>query len=154
MTSALGRELFDFVVTSPPYWNILEKNGDYKSLAMRRSRSLPTNYGRSRDNLSNITNYRAFLMALRRVFLKTQRTLKGRKYMCVIVSDFKHGSKFYPFHMDLASIILTCGFTLEGITVLASNRKHLYPYGMPSAYVPNIHHGYILIFRKTSPLVS
>ncbi len=144
----LEPESVDFVLTSPPYWSILEKNGYHKVRLTRHLKALPTNYGKAKRNLSNITDYRTFLKELSRVFLECHRILRSRKYMCVIVSDFRHGSRFYPFHMDLAARLSTCGFSFEGIIILASNRKHLYPYGMPSAFVPNIHHSYILVFRK------
>ena len=39
--------------------------------------------------------------------------------------------------------------TLQGVKILLQNHKSLLPYGYPFAYVENIHHQYILIFRKT-----
>jgi DNA modification methylase len=138
----------DLIVTSPPYWNILEKTGDYKVRGMRRRYDLPTNYGSSRQNLSNIRNYAEFLEQLETIFSQCNRVLKSRKYLCVVVADFRHQSKFYPFHADLIRAIERCGPALEGITVIVNNRKRLYPYGMPYSYVSNIHHSYVLIFRK------
>jgi hypothetical protein len=70
--------------------------------------------------------------------------------MVVIVSDFRHGSMFIAYHNDISEIIKGAGFTLEGITILAQDSKNLYPYGMPYAFVSNIHHQYILIFRRNS----
>jgi DNA modification methylase len=154
LISSLSKESIDFVLTSPPYWSILEKNGDYKSHEMRRKRSLPTDYGRAKGNLGSISDYALFLRELRTVFRETSRLLKPSRYMCLIVSDFKHGSKFYPFHMDVSTVVDSCGLSLEGIIILASNKKRLYPYGMPSAFVPNIHHGYVLVFRKRTKAVT
>lgn len=37
---------------------------------------------------------------------------------------------------------------LQGTKILLQNHKSLLPYGYPFAYVENIHHQYILIFRK------
>jgi hypothetical protein len=70
--------------------------------------------------------------------------------MVVIVSDFRHGSEFIAYHNDISAIIKELGFSLEGITVLVQDSKNLYPYGMPYAFVSNIHHQYILIFRRNS----
>ena len=39
-------------------------------------------------------------------------------------------------------------FSLEGITILVQDSKNLYPYGIPFAFVSNIHHQYILVFRR------
>jgi hypothetical protein len=69
--------------------------------------------------------------------------------MAVIVSDFRHKSKFISFHSDLISRLTENNkFILQGVKVLVQNNKRLYPYGYPYAYVENIHHQYIVIFRK------
>lgn len=148
MLKELRKDSADLVITSPPYWNILEKSGDYKTLRMRREYDLPTNYGRSSRNLSNIRDYSEFVNQLEAVFHQCVRVLRSGKYLCVIVADFRHESRFYPFHADLIGAIERCGLTLEGITVIVNNRKHLYPYGMPYSYVSNIHHSYVLIFKN------
>ena len=146
----LDQESFDFVVTSPPYWRILTKARDHKSKRERLSKGLPTKYSEDERDLGNVSEYRQFLVELAKVFVECYRVLKKGKYMVVIVSDFRHGSKFIAFHNDLATAIVSVGFSLEGITILAQDSKNLYPYGMPYAFVSNIHHQYILIFRKTA----
>jgi DNA modification methylase len=144
----LESESFDFVVTSPPYWRILTKATDHKSKRERLSKGLPTKYSEDNRDLGNTRGYRDFLWELAKVFAECRRVLRKGKYMTVIVSDFRHGSKFIAFHNDLATAIVNVGFSLEGITILAQDSKTLYPYGMPYAFVSNIHHQYILIFRK------
>jgi len=139
---------FDFIVTSPPYWGILRKNSDHKSRNERIKKDLDTKYSENPDDLGNIPNYDDFKKELGMIFLECYRVLKYKKYMCVIVSDFRHGSNFIPFHIDVISLMLDAGFSHEGITILAQNAKKLYPYGYPFAFVSNIHHQYILIFRK------
>ena len=146
--TTLEPESFDFVVTSPPYWRILTKARDHKSKRERLSKGLPTQYSEDKRDLGNVSEYAQFLVELAKVFAECYRLLKIGKYMAVIVSDFRHGSKFIAFHNDLAIAIVRVGFSLEGITILAQDSKNLYPYGMPYAFVSNIHHQYILIFRK------
>jgi hypothetical protein len=71
--------------------------------------------------------------------------------MAVIVGDFRHHNRFIPYHADLIRLLTEAegsAFELSGITILAQNSKPLYPYGYPFAYVPNVHHQYVLIFRK------
>jgi DNA modification methylase len=144
----LEPESFDFVVTSPPYWRILTKARDHKSKRERLSKGLPTKYSEDARDLGNAPGYAQFLRELAKVFAECYRVLKYGKYMVVVVSDFRHGSKFIAFHNDLATTVQGVGFMLEGITVLVQDSKNLYPYGMPYAFVSNIHHQYILIFRK------
>lgn len=140
---------FDFIVTSPPYWNILRKDWDHKVKAERKSRGLSTRYSDEDDDLGNLASYDEFLTELAGVFSECARVLKKRGYMCVVVSDFRHKSKFVAYHADIMRIVEPAGFGLEGITVLVQDNKNLYPYGVPFAFVSNIHHQYILIFRNT-----
>ncbi len=144
----VGSESFDFIVTSPPYWAILTKARDHKSKRERLSKGLPTKYSEDKRDLGNAPSYHDFLHELTKVFGECYRVLKQGKYMVIIVSDFRHGSKFVPFHNDLSKAVQKVGFSLEGITILVQDSKNLYPYGMPYAFVSNIHHQYILIFRK------
>lgn len=88
------------------------------------------------------------------MLLESARVLKVKKYMAIIVSDFRDGSDFISFHSDLIYRLnrtaIPDGGTLklQGTKILIQNHKSLLPYGYPFAYVENIHHQYILIFRK------
>ncbi len=146
----MADETFDFVVTSPPYWSILRKDNDHKVRAERKSKGLHTRYSDHEKDLGNIASYGEFLRELGTVFQECRRVLKNRRYMCVIVSDFRHKSRFIAYHADLARVIESVGCTLEGITILVQNNKNLYPYGIPYAFVSNIHHQYVLVFRRGS----
>jgi len=143
---------FDFIITSPPYWNILTKEKDYKAKE-RKINGYATKY--SVDNkldLGNINDYHDFLDSLVKIFFKCHDVLKNGKYMCVIVRDFRHKSEFVPFHSDLIQKLtsekIRKQFLLNGIKVLIQNAKKLFPYGYPYSYVENIHHQYVLVFKK------
>lgn len=149
-------ESFDFVVTSPPYWNILSKRPDHK-LRRRTEQALAADYGDDPQDLGNIPSYAAFLEELVTVFAHCHRLLRAGRYAAVVVSDFRHGDRFIPFHAHLVgrltepNALLPVPFVLQGIKVLVQNQKPLYPYGYPFAYVENVHHQYILILRKPKP---
>jgi DNA modification methylase len=139
----------DFVVTSPPYYNILKKKADHKVKEERLKNNLATDYSDDPRDLGNYKDYNEFLERLTEILTKCQRVLKPKKYMCVIVSDFRDKSNFTPFHSDLYSQLLTKSeFNLEGIKILVQHAKNVYPYGYPFAYVENIHHQYILVFQN------
>lgn len=148
--------IFDFMVTSPPYWSILNKKADHKVKKERLEHDLATNYSdNDKDDLANIGNYEEFIDVLvNGVFLEAARVLKPKKYMCLVVSDFRDKSSFISFHSDLIQALnnktTNDGFkiTLQGVKVLLQNHKTLLPYGYPFAYVENIHHQYVLIFKK------
>lgn len=152
----LNSESVDFIVTSPPYWAILNKKADHKVKKERIANDLATNYSDSSDDLGNVESYSEFLDIMTHdIFQEAGRLLKPDKYIAIVVSDFRHKSKFISFHSDLIQRLdnLELGddyeYTLQGVKVLLQNHKSLLPYGYPFAYVENIHHQYILIFRKT-----
>jgi DNA modification methylase len=144
---------FDFIVTSPPYWSILNKRPDHKALE-RVTQSLATSYSEDPRDLGNIECYDDFLTQLTTIFCDCARVLKPNRYMALIVSDFRHKSRFHAFHSDLiqrldgTSISNNARLILQGVKVLLQNHKGLKPYGYPFAYVENIHHQYILVFRR------
>ncbi len=139
--------MFDFIVTSPPYWRILDKKG-LKIKTERESRHLPTKYSESALDLGNIPSYEDFLAKLAEIFAECRRVLKPKRYLAVIVSDFRDGPRFVLYHADLARRIEQIGLPLKGITILLQDNKNLYPFGVPFAFVSNIHHQYILIHQK------
>ena len=141
-------ESVDFIVTSPPYWSILNKRPDHKTKQVRLDQGLTQNYSDDERDLGNISDYREFLDRLTSIFENLALRLRPGAYCAIIVSDFKHGAKFYPFHSDLYGRIDEKNLSLQGIICLEQSHKSLYPYGYPYAYVPNIHHQYILIFRR------
>ena len=70
------------------------------------------------------------------------------QYLAVVVSDFREKGRYHMFHSDLATGLEELGYVLKGITILYQSHKRIFPYGYPAAYVPNIHHQYILILRN------
>jgi DNA modification methylase len=137
----------DFVVTSPPYWNILHKQ-DHKAKQERIANNLDTQYSDDELDLGNIQEYDKFLEELSAILGDCSRPLKPKKYMAIIVSDFRDKSKYVMFHADLARSLQMYGLELKGISILYQRHKRIFPYGYPFAYVPNIHHQYILILQN------
>ena len=144
----LDKESIDFVVTSPPYWQILSKPADHKVTKERIEKNLDTKYSVSKDDLGNIENYDEFLKELKIICKKCFGLLKDGKYMVIVVSDFRHKSKYIPFHSDVSVMMEECGFDTKSMSILVQNAKKLFPYGYPYDFVPNIHHQFILIFKK------
>ncbi|MFL5328697.1 MAG: DNA methyltransferase [Gemmataceae bacterium] len=144
---ALPEASVDFVVTSPPYWCILHKE-DHKAKQERKAKKLDTRYGDDERDLGNIKSYPSFVAELSDVLGECSRVLRPEGHMAVVVSDFRDKKRFHMFHADLATGLEQRGFVLKGIKVLYQRHKRIFPYGYPAAYVPNIHHQYILILRN------
>jgi DNA modification methylase len=141
-------ESVDFVVTSPPYWNILTKEAGMKTAAERPG--LATHYSDMEEDLGNIPDYDSFLQSLSAVWRQCARVLRPGRYMAVIVSDFRHRDRYYLYHADTARVIGGTGLVLKGCIVLVQDSKTLYPYGIPHSFVPNVHHQQILVFQRPS----
>jgi hypothetical protein len=120
----------------------------------RVRQDLATNYSDDHRDLGNIDRYETFIDELTSVFRSCGEVLRPRRYMALIVSDFRHAAHFHAFHSDLIRELDGIetddaqSLALQGVKVLLQNHKGLKPYGYPSTYVENIHHQYILIFRK------
>lgn len=147
LAKGLDENSIDFLVTSPPYWNILHKQ-DHKAKQERISKNLDTRYGDDEKDLGNIHDYDEFVIELSKIFGDCAVALKPKKYMAIIVSDFRDKSKYVMFHADLARELEKYNLELRGITILYQRHKRVFPYGYPASYVPNIHHQYILIIQN------
>ncbi len=143
----MENDSIDFIVTSPPYWNVLSKI-DHKAKRERQQFGLSTDYGQNPKDISLIGTYEEFLDMLYRYFVEFYRILRKSKYVTIIVSDFRHKQKYYMFHADVAQKLEYTGFTLQGLVTLVQDNKKLYPYGFPTTFVPNICNQFIVIVRK------
>ena len=147
----LPRHSIDFIVTSPPYWTILHKE-DHKARQERKSRNLDTKYSSDPRDLGNIKDYDEFISQLSGIMGCCVQALKLRKYLALIVADFRHGPRYVMFHADIAHALSDYGLELKGVKVLYQRHKRVFPYGYPYAYVPNIHNQYILIMQKVQEI--
>lgn len=151
MKEKLKDDTVDFIVTSPPYWNILSKV-DRKAKRERVNAGLPASYGFHEKDLACLPDYHEFLSKLRLYFSEMFRVLKTEKYAAVIVSDFRHRERYYLFHADVARILEDVNFVIQGLIVLVQNNKNLYAYGYPTTYVPNVCNHFVIIARKLKNL--
>ena len=146
--SVLADKSVDFIITSPPYWGILNKI-DHKAKQERLMNGYDHNYGWDKADLAQIKEYSDFVDVIGQIFDDLARALSKRRYLVVIVGDFRHKQKYYMLHSDLAAAIEKRGnFELKGITIIYQKFKRVFPYGYPYSYVPNIHHQYALVFQK------
>ncbi len=146
LITTLDENSVELVVTSPPYWNILHKE-DHKAKQERINNGLDSKYSEHPDDLGNIESYSSFLDKLIDILALCHKPLTEKGHMCVVVSDFRDKSKYYMLHADLANRLEERNFCLKGVIILHQRHKRIFPYGYPYAYVPNIHHQYILVFR-------
>lgn len=144
----LDKDSVDLVVTSPPYWGILNKRPDHKVKQGRVSQELAVNYGDDPRDLGNIEKYEDFIDELGDTLAICGNALRSRRYLALIVGDFRHGRRYHLFHADIARAMECRGYVLQASNVLYQRHKRVFPYGYPAAYVANVHHQNIVILRK------
>jgi DNA modification methylase len=146
----LGADSVDFVATDPPY-NVqlpLTMAGGplAESHANRR-----TDYAMVSDDpadLANAASYEAFLDAMERVFGELARVMRPNAYATVIVRDAYQDGRYLFTAADLAGRAARTGLVPKGDLVWYQAGSRLRPYGYPNAFVPNIVHQHILVFRR------
>jgi DNA modification methylase len=137
----------DYVVTSPPYWNMLHARGAETQRKRRGSVSLDVVYSDDPDDLGNIADYEEFLERLSTIYRGLQPFLRPRAYLTIIVKNVKKGGRIYPLAWDLARN-LGDTYTLKDERVWCQDDIRLAPYGLGNAWVSNTFHHYCLQFRN------
>lgn len=146
----------DYIVTSPPYHNILRNDGKgirhANGKAYRRgARDGVEVYGDHLNDLGNFEKYDDFVAALSRIMGKALRCLRPGRYCTIIISDFTVERAEVAVQADVVRLMQAAGFEFVGTTVLLQRVKPLFPFGYPYAYKINHHHHNIISFRKPNP---
>lgn len=142
-------EKFDYVITSPPYWNQLERNSIRQT--KRKDSGLDTKYSSDKNDLGNITDYNNFIEFQAKIFDVVWDLIKAGGYLTIITNNVYNESKLYPLAFDTA-ISLTNrnekSWVLKDEKIWLQDDKPLIALGVNNAWVGNRHHQYCLIFRK------
>jgi DNA modification methylase len=137
---------FDYVLTSPPYWDMLHAKGARTQSKRRAAQSLDVVYSQDERDVGNIHEYRQFLGRLVSIYSGLRLLLKQNAYLTVIVKNVKKGGRIYPLAWDLGRELATV-YTLKDEKVWCQDNQPLAPYGLGSAWVSNTFHHYCLQFR-------
>jgi DNA modification methylase len=145
----LGLPPVDYVLTSPPYWDMLHARGAATQKKRRNSAGLDVVYSADPRDLGNVRDYDEFVERLAQVYEALNPVLKPRAYLTIIVKNVKKGGQIYPLAWDLARR-LSRTYTLKDERIWAQDNQRLAPYGLGNAWVSNTFHHYCLQFRKES----
>lgn len=147
LAPALELPLVDYVLTSPPYWDMLHARGAQTQKNRRTSASLDVVYSEHPDDLGNIASYDEFLTRLADIYTGLKPYLRPGAYLTIIVKNVKKGGRIYPLAWDLANR-LSRVYTLKDEKIWAQDNQRLAPYGLGNAWVSNTFHHYCLQFRN------
>jgi len=134
----------ELCLTSPPYWDILNRprSADGKE---------PKSYSCDDRDLGNFHDYTEFLVAMGDVAAQVEVALRDGGYLVLNVMDVRKGSTFYPLHMDVASMIMErTELSLEDIIIWDRQLDYngMKPLGFPYKFIINKVHEYLLVFRR------
>ncbi len=139
----------DYTITSPPYWNQLERNSLRQK--KRNNDGLDTQYSKAKDDIGNISEYEKFLEVQAEIFDQVFDLTKDKGYLTVITNNIYFKSQVFPLAFDTATSLTKRGeksWTLKDEKIWLQDDKPLIALGVNSAWVGNRHHQYCLIFRK------
>ncbi len=140
----IEKESVDLCITSPPYWNILNRR---RTSDGKKSIS----YSDSDADIGNISCYDEFLSALGDVIENVGLALKDRCYLILNVMDLRKGSIFYPLHQDTVTVVKQrSDLVLDDIIIWDRQKDYnqMRPLGYPYKFIINKVHEYLLVFRK------
>ena len=133
----------DLCITSPPYWNILNRKRTADAKEIRH-------YGNLAGDLGVISDYEEFLEGLVDVFTQVYEVLRDGAYCIVVVMDLRKKNRFFPLHAHLAERLKDLGYLYDDLIIWDRGQEYnnLRPLGYPSVFRVNKVHEFILIFRK------
>jgi DNA modification methylase len=139
--------IIDYVLTSPPYWDMLRVKGAETQKKRRTSPDVDVFYSDDPNDLGNIKDYAVFIEKLVQIYASLKPVLKEKAYLTIIVKNIKKGGKIYPLAWDLGRE-LGRTYTLKDEKIWMQDNQPLAPFGLGSAWVSNTFHHYCLQFRN------
>lgn len=136
----------NYVITSPPYWDMLNMKGA-ETQALRKEKGLQTNYSNSDKDLGNIADYNKFIDELYDVYKNLFKILKPGSFVTIVVKNIKKMGVSYPFAWDLAERLQN-ELILLPPTFWCQDDISIAPFGYGNTWVSNTFHQYCLNFQK------
>jgi DNA modification methylase len=137
---------FHYVLTSPPYWDMLHARGAETQKTRRNSMDLDVVYSDDPRDLGNMHDYEQFLRRLVTIYSGLRPLLEPRAYITIIVKNVKKAGRLFPLAWDLCRE-LGAVYTLKDEKIWCQDNQRLAPFGLGSAWVSNTFHHYCLQFR-------
>jgi DNA modification methylase len=150
LLAADGITTVDYVLTSPPYWNMLRKSrGNVSSTHQRRaSAGLRTVYSDLCADLGNLEEYDEFVEELTGILAELRTVLARDRYLTVVTQNVRvPGGEVKPLAWDLTRRLGEY-YTFKGERIWVQDNKPLGCWGWPTEFVTNVHHHYCLNFRN------
>jgi DNA modification methylase len=137
---------FHYIITSPPYWDMLRMKGA-ETQQKRKQAGLLQFYSDDERDIGNMASYEEFLENLVKIYQRVGAHLEPGRYMTIIVKNVKKKGQIFPLAWDL-SFRLRDDFALCREQFWCQDDQKLAPFGYRYAWVSNTFHHYCLHFQK------
>ena len=141
----------DFSISSPPYWDMLShsRGGSNSTQKDRIKAGFDASFSDNDLDLANIKGYKDFMEELLQIYKNIFDLLRPGKYIAVIMQNtLKQKQQYYPVAWEFALKMKDFGWQIAQEFIWCQRDKKLGIWGYPNTYISNVHHHYILIFRK------
>ncbi len=146
---SLNGTQFSYVITSPPYWSMLQNRGsEYQR--ERRRRNLKLVYSDDPRDMGNVQDYDEFVQLLCRIYTGLADRLEPEGVLTVIVKNVKREHTVYPLAWDLVRQLSApkAPYDYVGTTLWCQDDVRLKPFAVGIHWVSNTLHQYCLHFRN------
>lgn len=140
--------VFDAVITDPPYSPALEKTICDERYGWANRKSNFNGFSNNNKDFRNCQSFEEYYEAIKKAGALIYNILKEDKYLVMMIRDSYQNEEYIPASFYIAEKLKEVGFIFKGIKIWYSTGAPIRPYGYPYAYVPNIIHHNILIFKK------
>ena len=144
---AAGRR-FDAIITDPPYSPALKKTLCDGRYGRGNRRSPFEAFSSSPADLRNAATFEEFYDRLEEIGRLFPDLLRSGAYAVVMIRDSYQNGEYIPASFHVAERLRRVGLRFKGLKIWHQAGAPIRPYGYPFAYVPNIVHHTILIFRR------
>ena len=141
---------FDYLITSPPYWNMLRKSrgNNETTHKERREEGLSEYYSDLGIDIGNIESYEEYLQAVTKTIEGYYELLKDGAYLTIVAQNMRDiDGDLKAIAWDLAKL-LSKTYDLKQEQIWCQDNKRLGCWGFPTTYVSNVHHHYCIVLRK------
>lgn len=137
----------DYVITSPPYFNILKNKNKGVRHDNTQSRQGIEFYSDSDEDIGNLDEYSCYIKKMKKLFKDIREKTKDNSRIYIVISDFTVDKKEKDVHSDYIEFMNELGYKYAGTSYIIQNQKSIYPFGYPYKIVLNHIYQYIIKFE-------
>lgn len=137
----------DYVITSPPYFNILKNKNKGVRHDNTQSRQGVEFYSNSDADIGNLNEYSSYIRTMKKLFKNIKEKTKENSKIYIVISDFTVDKKEKDVHSDYIEFMNDLGYKYVGTSYIIQNQKSIYPFGYPYKIVLNHIYQYIIKFE-------